>query len=95
MCRRDRRQDLRERGVAVPQVLEIDKLRDEGVQLALVFCRRHQEQDAVQIAFLANDPLFAEEVRHDCGRHPKAQIFARPPIDPGVSRASLLGSTIA
>ena len=35
---------------------------EQRVELALVLGRRHQEEDAVEIALLRHDPLFAQEV---------------------------------
>src|SRR5262249_3617065 len=74
MRRIERRQDLMQVGIAIPQVLELDESRDQCVEFAFVLRRRHQEEDAVQVTLLRHDPLLAQVVRNHCGRHAKVQI---------------------
>src|SRR4029450_9602227 len=53
------REHLGERRIAIPEILELHELRDERVELALTLTRRHQEEDAVEIALLRDDALLA------------------------------------
>ena len=46
--------------IAVPEVLELDEFGNQSVELALVLGRRHQEQNAVQIALFVDDSLIAQ-----------------------------------
>src|SRR3954454_6261094 len=67
MCSTHGREHLRQRSIAIPQVLELHELGDECVDLALFLRRRKQEQNAVEITFLRHDPLFAKIVRDNRG----------------------------
>src|SRR4051812_30891621 len=77
----DGRQHLGQRRVPVPEVLELDQLREQRIHLALVFGRRHEEQDAVEVAFLRNDALFAQVVGQHRGWHTEVEILAGLAID--------------
>ena len=80
-----------ERRVAVPQVLEFDQLRDQRVELAFVLRRRHEEEQAVEIAFLRNDALLPEIVCNHRRRHTEIQVLAGLAIDAGRQQRELVG----
>ena len=61
------------------------------VELALVLGRRHEEENAVEIALLRHDALFAEEVGEDGGRHAEVQVLAGPAVDARRQQRELVG----
>ena len=75
------RKDLIEGYIAIPEVLELDQLGDQRVELAFVLGRRHQEQDAVEVALLGDNALFAQVVGHHRGGHPEVEVFAGQTIN--------------
>ena len=81
VLRVERRQCFAERRVAIPQVLELDELRDQRVELAFVLGRRHEEQDAVEIALLRHDALLAQIVRDHGRGHAEVEVLARLAVD--------------
>ena len=85
-----RRQHLRQRRVGIPQRLEHHQLGDQRVQLAFVLGRRHQEQDAVQVALLRHDALLAQEVRDHGGRHAEISVGAGLAVDAGRQQHQLV-----
>ena len=87
----ERRQHLAERRVAIPEILELDQLGDERVELALVLGRRHQEEDAVEIALLRHDALLAEVVGDDRRGHAEVEVLAGLAVDPGRQQRQLVG----
>ena len=91
MGRADGRQHLGQRRIAIPEVLELDELRDQRVELALVFRRGHQEEDAVEVALLRDDALLAQIVGDDGRRHAEVEVLAGLAIDPGRQQRELVG----
>ena len=79
--RAHRRQHLGERRVAVPEVLELDQLRDQRVELAFVLGRRHQEEDAVEVALLRHDALLAQIVGDHGRGHAEVEVLAGLAVD--------------
>ncbi|MNE69544.1 hypothetical protein D3C80_1652740 [compost metagenome] len=76
-----RRQHLFQRCVGFQEFFETHQLRNELLQLAHIFGWREQEQNRVEIAFLRDNPVLAQEVSQDGGGHAEIIVLTGTRVD--------------
>src|SRR6185503_7548657 len=86
----DVREDGVERGILVPEILELDQLGEQRVELALVLRRGREERAAGQVALLRDDVLLAQVVGDYRGRHPEVEVCPGAPVDAGRQQRELV-----
>ena len=73
----DGRQYVSERSVCIKELFKTLDLRNKVFHLGRILCRRHQEEDRIQVALFRNDGVFAQEVGENRGGYAEVGIVPR------------------
>ena len=76
VCVVNGREYFRHRSIFVDELFEADEFRYEVIHLGRAFCRSHQEEDVVQVAFFRNDAVFTQVVCENVARDTEFFIAA-------------------